>query len=203
MSAENRPGLFETSFAAHPDLQRIILFSGHFCAGHVIGYRVATEFLERFQLTHATENEIVAIVENHSCVVDALQVVAGCTFGKGNLIFLDYGKHIYTLVESASGRALRFLPKFNIKNAPGPTPGNPVRMAWTAACPFDELFEVEELNVTIPPPLPKPIWNLCPRCGEWVTDHSHVPVDGQALCYPCAAKAGAVPARSLPPWKMF
>lgn len=42
------------------------------------------------------DEEMVAIVENDSCAVDAIQVLTGCTLGKGNLIFRDYGKqHLY------------------------------------------------------------------------------------------------------------
>ncbi len=203
MTSEKGLGFFETSFPAHPDLQRIILFSGHFCAGHVIGLRAAEEFLERFDLSRATEDEIVAIVENHSCVADAIQVVTGCTFGKGNLIFHDHGKHIYTFVEHDSGRALRFCLRMNIERAPGTNPSDPERMAWTAECPVHELFEIEELTVALPPPLPRPIMQPCPCCGEWTTNQLAVPVDGRQLCYPCAAKAGAVPPSVIPPWKMF
>ena len=32
---------------------------------------------------------------------------AGCTFGKGNLRFLDYGKHVYTFYDRRSGRGVR------------------------------------------------------------------------------------------------
>jgi hypothetical protein len=45
-------------------------------------------------------------VENDSCAVDAVQVMTGCTFGKGNLIFRDYGKQAYTFMSRATGKAL-------------------------------------------------------------------------------------------------
>ena len=48
-----------------------------------------------------------SIVENDSCSVDAIQVVTGCTMGKGNLIFKDYGKHVYTFINRDSWDVLR------------------------------------------------------------------------------------------------
>ena len=68
-----------------------VKFHGHACPGLAIGYRVANLALKEFGL-RARDEELVAIVENNSCAVDAIQFICGCTFGKGNLIFKDYGK---------------------------------------------------------------------------------------------------------------
>mgnify|MGYP002866640913 CR=1 FL=1 len=40
----------------------------------------------------AEDEEIVAIVETDACSCDVVQVITGCTFGKGNLLYRDYGK---------------------------------------------------------------------------------------------------------------
>jgi formylmethanofuran dehydrogenase subunit E len=58
---------------------------------------MATAAMESLELFRAEDEELVAIVENDACGVDALQCVAGCTFGKGNLMFRDYGKQVYTI----------------------------------------------------------------------------------------------------------
>ena len=52
-------------------------------------------------------------MENDSCAVDAIQVVTGCTFGKGNLIFFDFGKQSYTFASRDSGEAVRVSMKSN------------------------------------------------------------------------------------------
>ncbi len=77
--------------------EEIIQFHGHECPGLAIGYRMATAAMETLELFRAEDEELVAIVENDACGVDALQCVTGCTFGKGNLLFRDYGKHVYTI----------------------------------------------------------------------------------------------------------
>ncbi len=76
-------------------------FHGHACPGLALGYRAALFALETLG-KRAADEELVAIVENNSCAVDAVQLLTGCTFGKGNLIFRDYGKQVYTFVKRSS-----------------------------------------------------------------------------------------------------
>lgn len=84
----------------------IVEFHGHSCPGLAFGYRVALYALKEFG-ERAVDEELVAIVENNSCAVDAVQVMTGCTFGKGNLIFRDYGKQIYTFIRRPSSMGVR------------------------------------------------------------------------------------------------
>ena len=63
---------------------------------------MATAAMETLESFRAEDEELVAIVENDACGVDALQCVTGCTFGKGNLLFHDYGKHVYTIYSRSS-----------------------------------------------------------------------------------------------------
>lgn len=84
----------------------VVEFHGHSCPGLALGYRVARRVLKEWGKPSEDE-EIVAVVENSSCAVDAVQVMTGCTFGKGNLIFRDYGKQVYTFIKRPSGRSLR------------------------------------------------------------------------------------------------
>jgi formylmethanofuran dehydrogenase subunit E len=87
-------------------LEDIVEFHGHICPGLVLGYRVSVLALREIG-ERAEDEEMVAIVENNSCAVDAVQVMTGCTFGKGNLIFRDYGKQVYTFIKRPSGEGLR------------------------------------------------------------------------------------------------
>jgi len=87
-------------------LDDVVAFHGHLCPGLVLGYRVAMTAMKELG-ERAHDEELVAIVENNSCAVDAVQAVTGCTFGKGNLIFKDYGKQVYTLIKRPSGEGLK------------------------------------------------------------------------------------------------
>ena len=62
--------------------EEIIQFHGHDCPGLAMGYRMATVAMDKLDSFRAEDEEIVAIVENDACGVDALQCVTGCTFGK-------------------------------------------------------------------------------------------------------------------------
>ncbi|MBI4688937.1 MAG: TraR/DksA C4-type zinc finger protein [Nitrospirae bacterium] len=87
-------------------LDEVVRFHGHVCPGLVLGYRVSLFALKELG-RKARDEEIIAVVENNSCAVDAVQVMTGCTFGKGNLIFKDYGKQVYTFIRRPSGKAIR------------------------------------------------------------------------------------------------
>jgi formylmethanofuran dehydrogenase subunit E len=87
-------------------LDEVVEFHGHVCPGLVLGYRVSMLALKELG-ERAEDEELVAIVENNSCAVDAVQVMTGCTFGKGNLIFRDFGKQVYTFLKRPSGDGLR------------------------------------------------------------------------------------------------
>lgn len=93
-----------------------VAFHGHSCPGLAIGYRMAQSALNALTQYRAEDEEIVAIVENDACGVDALQYLSGCTFGKGNLIFNDHGKHAYTLFCRRSQKAVRVV--LNRENFP-------------------------------------------------------------------------------------
>ncbi|MDD2856161.1 MAG: formylmethanofuran dehydrogenase subunit E family protein, partial [Desulfuromonadaceae bacterium] len=75
----------------------IVKFHGHSCPGLAIGYRLSMAAMNGLGVVRSDDEELFAVVENDACGVDALQFVTGCTFGKGNLFFNDYGKQVYTL----------------------------------------------------------------------------------------------------------
>ena len=85
----------------------VVLFHGHACPGLAFGFRVTQFALRELEIERSGDEELVAIVENNSCAVDAIQVMAGCTFGKGNLIFRDYGKQVYTFIRRADSVGVR------------------------------------------------------------------------------------------------
>jgi formylmethanofuran dehydrogenase subunit E len=65
------------------------------------------QILKELGAEHAKGEELVAIVENDTCAADGIQVVTGCTFGKGNLIFRDWGKMAATFYNRNNKRAIR------------------------------------------------------------------------------------------------
>jgi formylmethanofuran dehydrogenase subunit E len=76
------------------DYRQIVEFHGH-------------KVMDVLNKSRAEDEELAAIVENDACGVDALQCLSGCTFGKGNLLFGDDGKHVYTLYRRSSRKGVR------------------------------------------------------------------------------------------------
>lgn len=89
------------------DLKATIQFHGHLCPGLALGYRVTKAALRELKAERPHDEELVAIVENDSCAADAVQFISGCTFGKGNFMFRDYGKHVYTFFNRRTGIGVR------------------------------------------------------------------------------------------------
>jgi formylmethanofuran dehydrogenase subunit E len=100
------------SIPDNDELRDTIQFHGHLCPGLALGYRAAKAALRELGAERPQDEELVAIVENDSCAVDAIQFVTGCTFGKGNLVFRDYGKHVYSIFNRKTGRGVRVSEDF-------------------------------------------------------------------------------------------
>ena len=93
------------------DFKRCEAFHGHVCGGLAIGYLAATAGLDWLREKRALDEELVAIVETDACCVDAIQVLTGCTFGKGNLVYRDYGKMGFTFFNRRTGQGVRLAMK--------------------------------------------------------------------------------------------
>jgi len=99
-----------TSVKIDPELiKRTTDFHGHWCPGLAIGIRAAELALK--EIGKAPDEEIVAVVETDMCAVDAIQYLTGCTFGKGNLIYKDYGKNAFNFYRRSDGKAIRLVTR--------------------------------------------------------------------------------------------
>lgn len=87
--------------------QKCLAFHGHLCPGLSLGYQACRAGLEALRSGPSEDEELVTIVESNACSADAVQVMTGCTFGKGNLVFHDYGKMVFTFFDRQSGRGAR------------------------------------------------------------------------------------------------
>jgi formylmethanofuran dehydrogenase subunit E len=188
------------------DFNDAVKFHGHVCPGLALGYRVAERALKEFGL-RARDEELVAIVENKSCAVDAIQLICGCTFGKGNLFFKNYGKHVYTFIKRPESEAIRIVVKWE------PPPEDPETAAmWDRYAAGDrspevtaavqdrkarrlkgvleaddaELLEVRRISVQLPETASIFKSITCAKCGEKVMEPKAREVDGQLLCIPCS-----------------
>lgn len=174
------------------DLEQAVAFHGHLCPGLAIGYRAAKAAMERMGLARAHDEELVCVAENNSCSVDAVQYLTGCTFGKGNLVFRDHGKQVFTFASRARpGKAVRVSLRAGAVPPPGAEGMDPAERRRLAlerllAAPAEELFDIREIDFELPreaeilPSLP------CEECGEPTMRTRLVEKDGRLLCIPCS-----------------
>jgi len=91
-------------------------FHGHKCPAMPMGLRVGAAAMNALGVERAKDGQILAFVDlgdDHcaTCYGDGLQVIMGTTFGKGNIKKTHKGKWAVTLVDRATGKAVRVTPK--------------------------------------------------------------------------------------------
>jgi formylmethanofuran dehydrogenase subunit E len=183
-------------------------FHGHVCPGSAIGYKASEAGLSELKSLKSPDEEIVAIVENDSCAVDAVQVITGCTFGKGNLLFMDHGKQVYTFVNRATEDAVRvslkdsfsvdtIAPKLgklraqvNAGNATELEKADLKSMVSDVSneileIPYHDMFNVEHVKIELPDKARMFKSEKCYICGEMVSEHRSKLNNGKIVCIPC------------------
>ena len=188
------------------DLKECIRFHGHLCPGIIYGYRVSKEAMRILELKRSGDEEVVAVCENDSCSVDALQIILGTTSGKGNLIIKNYGKNAYTVISRKQNKAYRFSRKsfyrylgkekeeFNVLEeavASGTaTKEQKKRQKFLKsmdllAKPFIDIFETKETEFAMPEYAELAPSKACEKCGEMTMATKLKNFSGKEFCAPC------------------
>jgi formylmethanofuran dehydrogenase subunit E len=194
-----------------PTFEEAAKFHGHVCPGLAIGYRVALKAMQLLGVARPHDEELVAVVENDTCAVDAIQVVTGCTFGKGNLVFKDYGKGGFSFFVRDKGKAYRM----SYRDFPSLPGGAGARMEelkrrihfeksatdaerkeygklrqeliqHVLSCPAEDFLKWSPLDEQAPRPARICPSIVCQKCGEQVMETRIRNVGGKTLCIPCA-----------------
>ncbi|MBQ0070560.1 MAG: formylmethanofuran dehydrogenase [Spirochaetales bacterium] len=157
-------------------------FHGHECNGTSIGYRAALYAKELLSAAFSKDEEIVCISENDACGCDAIQVILGCTIGKGNFLFHLTGKSAYNFFSRESGKGIRLVLK------PTEPMDKTTYFHYLQTKTAEELFDVKEPKITCPPKARIYENAVCAICGEkaglkWMTEK-----DGRFYCADCSGK---------------
>ena len=192
------------------DLARCMAFHGHICPGLVYGYLVAKEAMKLMNLERATDEEIVAICDNDSCAVDALQVLLGTSTGKGNLIIGDFGKNAYTVLSRSGRKSYSFVRKVRYEyHGKEKSTFDRLDAAITNGMAseddrryikrlkvedllgryFDEIFTTTEVPFDEPLYAPLERSEPCAMCGEMTMASKMVGVNDGRVCIPCSQKS--------------
>ncbi|MBU2467660.1 MAG: TraR/DksA C4-type zinc finger protein [Proteobacteria bacterium] len=191
-------------------IEKAVDFHGHWCPGLAIGLRAGEYVLNH--MGRAEDEELVALVETDMCAVDAVQVLTGCTFGKGNLIYKDHGKLAFTFYRRADGKGVRLvfdaqrlgspdsefteLTQKWLKGQIGPEQEARLmrmreeRTKDIMGSPLDELFSVKEPDVSMPRSARILTSLVCEECGESIMESRTRRLAGRTLCIPCFQAQG-------------
>ncbi len=173
-----------------PRLEAAITFHGHFCPGLTIGFRAALAALGRLGVSRATDEELVAIAETDACGLDAIQVLTGCTAGKGNLIIRDWGKQVLSLGRRSDGRMVRVALRYGVTTPPdgdqlSPEERRQRSLELLQTLPDDELFDIRWVDWPLPERARLFGSVRCSQCGEGVMEARAYLRDGQPICPQC------------------
>jgi formylmethanofuran dehydrogenase subunit E len=188
-----------------PPLEKAIQFHGHICPGLLMGVRAA-EFAQKYlDIDPDQDEELLAVVETNSCGVDAIQSILGCTFGKGNLIFKDYGKNVYTIASREKRRAVRIAQKYKPQSHPDSLRYRELKRkdslneAESAeaenllgaiferlmSTPFEELFTWRDIDFSFPAKAEIYPTVQCSVCGEGVMEPRAIRNGQNYVCPDC------------------
>lgn len=160
--------------------EKCVAFHGHACGGLTIGYKAALYAIELLGLTFSDDEEVVCISENDACGVDALQVILGCSAGKGNLLFHITGKQAFSVYNRTSGRSVRLVLR--------PKPREMTReesFDYFQSLQPAEMFDTMETRLRLPEPARLFRSLPCESCGEITAEHLLRIEDGKKLCLDC------------------
>ncbi len=194
----------------------VLRFHGHECPGAAVGLRMAEVAVARLG-RNSRDNRVIAVSETDSCSVDAVQVVAGCTYGTRTLVHEDNGKNAFTFWRGSDGAGIR------VKAKPGSdafrsaeiwalatkvedgtataderqrfTELQSARIERILAAPVEDVLVVEQVDGEAPAAKPLAPYDACADCGEQTsiaTLHNH---RGRIICPAChlAAHGGVMP----------
>lgn len=160
--------------------EKCVAFHGHECPGLTIGYRAALYACELLDLSFSDDEQVACISENDACGVDAVQVILGCTAGKGNLMFHLTGKQAFSFYERKSGRSVRLV----LKNRPQGLSRQETFELYQSA-DAKEMFDIKETTIILPEKARIFESVACESCGEGAADHFMRLEGGKKLCLDC------------------
>ncbi|MBO5892585.1 MAG: formylmethanofuran dehydrogenase [Oscillospiraceae bacterium] len=157
-----------------------VAFHGHECGGLTIGYKASLYAIELLKLEFSDDEQVVCIAENDACGIDAIQVMLGCSIGKGNLLFHMRGKSAYSFYNRKTGESVRLVLK--------PKPEGITReesFSYYQSLQPKEMFDVKEAIISLPEKARLFDSYTCECCGETAGANWIRLAGGKKLCLDC------------------
>ena len=160
--------------------QDCVAFHGHECGGLTIGYKASLYAIELLALQFSDDEQVVCISENDACGVDAIQVMLGCSIGKGNFLFHMRGKQAFSFYNRKTGKSVRLVLK--------PKPEGMTKeesFAYFQSCEPKDMFEVKDTTIVLPEKARLFDSYVCQDCGETTGANWIRIAGGKKICLDC------------------
>ena len=160
--------------------QDCVAFHGHECGGLTIGYKASLYAIELLNLEFSADEQVVCIAENDACGVDGIQVMLGCSIGKGNLLFHMRGKQAFSFYNRKTGASVRLVLK--------PKPEGMTReesFAYYQSCEPKDMFDMKDATIRLPEKARLFDSYICDCCGERTASNWIRLAGGRKLCLDC------------------
>ena len=163
-----------------PTIQVCVDFHGHLWGGVTLGYVMSRFAMEKLGAKRG--DALYCIAEFQNCMTDAVQLVTGCTAGKGNLALRPIGKRAMTLVRRDTGEGFRVTIDFTF-----PEDGTKEENAMLVL-----REDAEKICKAVPVKIEVPkkkhaSFGLCAGCGEEFDLNCGTERDGKIYCPDCTA----------------
>ncbi len=167
------------------DWEKAVEFHGHACPGLAIGFKAVEAAKEKMGVTFSSDEEVVCVTENDACGVDAVQLLSGCSIGKGNLIYRGTGKMAFSFFNRKNGESLRMI----IKPFRGEM-DREKRQEYILNASVDEVFNFMKPAFDLPETARIFTSVVCEICGESAPEHKVRLQDGKKVCLDCFKEYG-------------
>jgi len=178
-----------------------------------MGLRVGAAAMNALDVERAKDGQLLALIEigvRHcaTCFADGIQIITGCTFGKGNLRRLDYGKWALTLIDKETSRAVRvavraemmaankqtdFFQNYRMKGIPASQVPEEIAQPLVDRvlnASVDQLVRVSEVFEYRIQDAPHSFDSfVCEICGEMVAEPYGRLMGDKKVCIPCRREA--------------
>ncbi|MGP1586749.1 MAG: FmdE family protein [Treponemataceae bacterium] len=158
-------------------------FHGHVCGGLTIGYKAALYAMKLLDLAFSEDEETVCVCENDACGVDAIQVILGCTVGKGNLLFHMSGKQAFSFYNRKNGKSVRLVLK-----RPPKKMTKEESFAYFQKCEPEDMFDAKPVKIRLPEQAQLFNSVICEECGEIAAEKYIFVQNGKQVCIDCRKK---------------
>ena len=182
---------------------------GHKCPAMPMGLRVGEAALNTLGVERAKDGQLEAIVEigeEHcaTCFADGVQMITGCTFGKGNIKKAHIGKWGVTLIDKAKGKSVRVTPtaeammsnkktafftEYREKGIPASKVPDEVvapLVEKVMNAPAENLLTIGDIKDHTIVSYPHSFDGfVCDNCGEMVAEPYGRMYDNKKVCIPC------------------